>query len=556
MILNHATRWRFRSLLLLFTAFATVVAATLVTPSETFARQYVDMGVKDDAAIYQPMVTIEVLTNDASETSLGPGTLIDGFGIFGNSLLLDTGASSIIAMNDAETTLKQNGFTTEGEVFELGVAGTSILDVSAPYKIDIAGSDGITYRLDNARIQSGQFPGLFGFNGLVGMPGMLGRHVKMETFPPTGGGDIFDRLPNAEVTFPSSLPASSGHRYTIPLTAKSFNLTEADTIGPNGVEGQGPLPIQAPLPMISPTVGFGDRHASGQFLLDTGAQISFISSKIALSLGLDSNGDGKITTSDDQSFGSLPIGGIGGQVDAPLFLIDTFRVHTEQDVDLVWNAAQVLVLDIHPDIDGVLGSDVLTSGWVDILNPTPGTGPIKQVHMDFSQFFAEGDTGQLHLDLDTGFDTVLSSGQEGDFDTDGDTDGTDFALWAGGYGTELGARLVDGDDNVDGDVDGSDFLRWQRNVLTSSLIAGDFDSDGDTDAADFALWSGGYGTEQGALRSQGDDNTDGDVDGSDFLRWQHRFQPSTTLAAVPEPSSLAMLAIAATMLGLRSKRRA
>ena len=541
---------------MLFTAFATVVVATLATTGETFARQYIDMGVKDDAAIYQPMVTIEVLSNDASETSLGPGTLIDGFGIFGNSLLLDTGASSIIAMNDAETTLKQNGYTTEGQVFELGVAGTSILDVSSPYKINIAGSDGITYRLDNARIQSGQFPGLIGFNGLVGMPGMLGRHVKMEIFPSTGGGDIFDLLPNAEVSFPSSLPASSGHRYTIPLTAKSFNLTEDDTIGPNGVEGEGPLPIQAPLPMISPTVGFGDRHASGQFLLDTGAQISFISSKIALSLGLDSNGDGEITTSDDQSFGSLPIGGIGGQVEAPLFLIDTFRVHTEQDVDLVWNAAQVLVLDIHPDIDGVLGSDVLTSGWVDILNPTPGTGPIKQVHMDFSQFFAEGDLGQLHLDLDTDFDTEMSSGQEGDFDTNGDTDGTDLALWAGGYGTELGARLVDGDDNVDGDVDGGDFLRWQRNVQPSSLIAGDFDSDGDTDGADLTLWSDGFGLAQGAQRTDGDSDLDGNVDGGDFLHWQRNFQPSTTLAAVPEPSSLVLLSVAALLLGLGPQRSA
>ncbi len=526
----------------------------LMTAGKASARQYIDMGVKDDAAIYQPMVTIEVLTNDASETSLGPGTLIDGFGIFGNSLLLDTGASSIIAMNDAETTLKQNGFTTEGEVFELGVAGTSILDVSSPYKINIAGSDGITYRLDNARIQSGQFPGLFGFNGLVGMPGMVGRHVKMEIFPSTGGGDIFDLLPNAEVSFPSSLPASSGHRYTIPLTAKSFNLTEADTIGANGVEGEGPLPIQAPLPMITPTVGFGDRHASGQFLLDTGAQISFISSKIALSLGLDSNGDGEITTSDDQSFGSLPIGGIGGQVEAPLFLIDTFRVHTEQDVDLVWDAAQVLVLDIHPDIDGVLGSDVLTSGWVDILTPTPGTGPIKQVHMDFSQFFAEGDPGQLHLDLDTDFDTVTSSGQEGDFDADGDTDGTDLALWAGGYGTELGARLVDGDGDVDGNVDGSDFLRWQRSLEPALPIAGDFDSDGDTDGADLALWTDGFGLVQGAQRSDGDANVDGDVDGGDFLRWQRNFQPASPIAAVPEPSSLVLLSVVVLAMGLRSQR--
>ena len=109
--------------------------ALLLPVSASSARQYVDMGAKDDVAAYQPTVPFEVLTNDASETSLGPGIDIDGFGLFGNTLLLDTGASSIIAMNDAETTLRQNGFVTEGQIFEQGVAGFSILDVSAPYKI-------------------------------------------------------------------------------------------------------------------------------------------------------------------------------------------------------------------------------------------------------------------------------------------------------------------------------------------------------------------------------------------------------------------------------------
>lgn len=441
------------------------LAALLLCATWVHARQFVDMGAKDDAATYQPTVSFEVLTNDVNETSLGPGVEIDGLGIFGNSLLLDTGASSIIAMNDAETTLKQNGYVTEGQVFEQGVAGFSILDVSTPYKIKIAGTDGVQHKLSDTRIMSGQFPDLALINGLVGMPGMVGRTVSMEILPGTGGGDIFDLLPTVDLRISDVLPASGGHRYTVPLTAKSFNLTSENT-----VHGDDPLPTQSPLPMLSPTVGFNGRHASGNFVLDTGAAISFISTKIAASLGLDSNGDGQFNNLDAQSFGTLPIGGIGGTVEAPVFNIDTFRLATEQGTDLVWNSVQVLVLDIDPEIDGVLGSDVLTSGWVDLLGTSTDTGPIQKVLFDFTQLFAEGDPGSLALDLDPTYDIVQQAGLQGDFDGDNDVDLDDLALWTTGFGISLGARLIDGDDNLDGDVDGADFLAWQRNFGASATL--------------------------------------------------------------------------------------
>jgi hypothetical protein len=505
--------------------------AVLPVVSMSSAREFVDMGAKDDAAAYQPTVPVEVLTNDAEETSLGPGIDIDGFGLFGNTLLLDTGASSIIVMNDAETTLRQNGFVTEGQIFEQGVAGFSVLDVSAPYKIKIAGTDGSEQLLVDTRIMSGQFPDLVLINGLVGMPGMVGRAVGMEIQPSSGGGDIFDLLPTVDLSFADSVPASGAQRYSVPFTAKSFDLTSEDT-----VHGDDPLPTQAPLPMLSPTVGFQGRHASGNFILVPGAAISFISPRIATSLGLDSNGDGQFDDSDDQSFGTLPIGGIGGTVEAPVFNLDTFRVATDQGVDLVWDSVQVLVLDIHPDIDGVLGSDVLTSGWVDLFDTSPDTGPIKQVVFDFTQFQGEGDHGSLLLELDPDYDLVQSAGRDGDFDGDGDTDGEDLNLWQAGLGITLGARLVDGDDNLDGAVNGADFLRWQRNVSASnstSVVAGDFNRDGEVDAADLSQWQIGF--------------ADGTYTGSDFLAWQQNLgMRGSPLAAVPEPSGLLLVLLALT----------
>ncbi len=513
-----------------------VFAMALLWATGVQARQFVDMGVKDDFATYQPSVPFEVLTNDANETSLGPGVLIDGLGIFGNSLLLDTGASSIIAMNDAETTLRQNGFVTEGQIFEQGVAGFSVVDVSAPYKIKIAGTDGVEHMLSGTRIMAGQFPDLVLFNGLVGMPSMVGHAVSMEIQPSTGGGDIFDLLPTVDLLFENALASGGGHRYTIPFTAKSFNLTSDDT-----VNGNDPLPTQAPLPMLNPTVGFNGRHASGDFILDTGAAISFISTEIASSLGLDSNGDGQFNDNDDQSLGTLPIGGIGGTVEAPLFLIDTFRLHTDQETDLVWDSVQVLVLDIDEEIDGVLGADVLTSGWVDLFSTTPDTGPIKKVSFDFTEFFSEGDHGSLVLDLDPTYDLVQQAGQNGDFDGDGDRDSADLALWEAGFGTDLGAQLIHGDDDSDGDVDGADFLRWQRNF--AATLAGDFDSDGDVDNADLDQWQTGFSS--------------GIYDGTDFLIWQRNFGTVASLAqsvGVPEPSGI-VLVLPTILIALLRRRR-
>ncbi|MFV2069061.1 MAG: hypothetical protein ACC645_19005, partial [Pirellulales bacterium] len=234
---------------------------------------------------------------------------------------------------------------------------------------------------------------------------------------------------------------------------------------------------------------------------------------------------------DDQSFGTLPIGGIGGTLEAPVFNIDTFRVATDEGVDLVWDSVQVLVLDIHPDIDGVLGADVLSSGWVDLFADSPDTGPIKQVLFDFTQFQVEGDRGSLVLELDPDYDLVQSMGLDGDFDGDLVITNDDLNLWRAGFGMVQGARLVDGDDNVDGDVDGVDFLRWQRNVTVTQ--AGDFNSDGAVNAADRSVWQTGF--EQGTYT------------GSDFLTWQRNLSAgagSAQATVVPEPSGL-LLALAA-----------
>jgi hypothetical protein len=75
-------------------------------------------------------------------------------------------------------------------------------------------------------------------------------------------------------------------------------------------------------------------------------------------------------------------------------------------------------------------------------------------------------------------------------------------------------------------------------TLEPSLL-GDFDGDGDADGSDFLSWQRGFGIASGALRPQGDANGDGSVTSGDLAIWAGDFGSvagSTVAAlAVPEP---------------------
>lgn len=86
-----------------------------------------------------------------------------------------------------------------------------------------------------------------------------------------------------------------------------------------------------------------------------------------------------------------------------------------------------------------------------------------------------------------------------------------------------------------------------------SLVAvpGDFNGDGQVDGDDLSQWEADYG-----LNADSDANGDGKSDGLDLLVWQQNAEalPLGSVAAVPEPSSVALLTIGAT-LGLGTRKR-
>jgi hypothetical protein len=81
---------------------------------------------------------------------------------------------------------------------------------------------------------------------------------------------------------------------------------------------------------------------------------------------------------------------------------------------------------------------------------------------------------------------------------------------------------------------------------------GDFNNDGVVDGADLAAWTAAYG-----VSPNGDADGDGDTDGSDFLQWQQQLGSGVpaTVAAVPEPGVLGMIAAVAFAGAAATRRR-
>jgi len=353
----------------------------------------------------QPYVEIEVRSGD---TGLGPyGSF---FGIYPyNRFLLDTGANSILMASEATLDITSVGYQTEGEYHEQGVAGFTEFDVSAPYRFNFVGIDGIVQTLplpqmeDDVRFLSSESVLLGGpvyaggITGLVGMPAMVDRVTSLDLL------GLLDTWA-VGVTFAQgddALPESSGHRYSVPVdTRVSFDA--ADGLPPDSPP-DAPLPIWADIPFLTATPEYQGNRQSGSFLLDTGAQISMLSTDLAMAIGLDEDGDGNF---DNESIGSIEVGGIGGTVVVPIMLIDRLSLATEQGVDLTWTGThpdefslEVIVLDIAPGIDGIFGADLLSAGArLDFETLSPVSTPyFDQVHFDFRQM--RDGSGMLHFDL-------------------------------------------------------------------------------------------------------------------------------------------------------------
>jgi len=334
----------------------------------------------DSLALDQPRVQFEVFEpTDTGLVSRGPDPMAGTF-------LLDTGASGVfvsdtpkvrfdpdtleVTESSALEQLRQNNVNmTAGTVEELGVGGTVTVDYSEPYTVRATTLDGgSSVQLPEVRMISQPGTDFGSFSGLMGMPAMMGRTTTLDMSVWSDGSltTFMDVRLQADGMPP--INRAKRQRFRVRTDMVSFDYDQPEA------------PTTAPVPFINGVTARRDGdEASGNFLFDTGAQMSMISPSVASRLGLDTDGDGEFT---DETDTLLPVGGVGGQVDAPVLPLDSVTLPTEKGPQLRWTDTSVLVLDVHESIDGIIGSDFLTAGWLDALSGGDD-GAVHRAHLDF-----------------------------------------------------------------------------------------------------------------------------------------------------------------------------
>lgn len=383
-----------------------LVTETAVTFEDAPGGTNVFLGRSDNIAIDQPKAQIEVIRYDqfGEPVSMGPAAF--------NSFLLDTGATGIVVTANPTFELMENGYQVYDIPYaEQGIAGTTYMDVSYPYRVDFAGYTGERNTLENFQLLSSlevEFS-FFGPWGIIGMPAMVNRVTTVDMSAWSNIQDVED-LP-VKTFFGMAAPENTGHLYHVPLELQSF---------PHTGEPGDPKPTFAPLPFLDVLLREDGEEVHGRFLLDTGAQLSVISTQIAIALGLDKNGNG---TLEDEALDFIEVSGIGGTTEIPLIAYDRISIPTAEGPALVFTDMLAAVIDIEveddndpntppaPEISGVFGMDFLTSGWAQKVLPlllgTPGTeldGYFRKLYFDFRQ--SNQMRGDLVLDVTAVRDVV------------------------------------------------------------------------------------------------------------------------------------------------------
>lgn len=362
---------------------------------------YVDLGPSDNVAWDQPRVAVELLTDATGSQSVGPE--------FFNQWLLDTGANSVMAFATAVADMEAPpyGYDTSGKFLEFGVAGDHEFDISASYRFDYAGTSGIRNTLLDTRILSDAQNDIspLGPFGIVGMPAMAG---KVTTFDFSVWTHLDDFYMN--VAFGVDVPAATGPRYSVAVDNRiAFSPDEYVIAGTHP-------PVWDDIPFLTAIVANNGLAAGGNFLYDSGAQLSVLSTRMGKAIGLDSNNDGFLNELDANFAGYETVGGVGGTIAAPVFFFDEIHVPTEQGVDLVWSDVLWLVLDIVEGLDGVLGFDLTTSGWIEAFPVDGKSGYIMQAQLDFRDMIRDANgegSGTIHFDLNPEVHQLISPGGPG-----------------------------------------------------------------------------------------------------------------------------------------------
>lgn len=338
----------------------------------------------------------------------------------------DTGASAhVLSLSTAQR------FGIEpvagGVYHEIGLHGETVMGVTRKLNLALAGSDGtlsgkpigkfevagrgVVFELNAGG--GGSAAMLMGEMNVIGMPAM--RQFVIEIRPPESSGIDLNAALSGGLTS-GNIEALLGALSSVVggpavrLFPAHHRVSRVDAIVPlqyrefarkKNSADRGPLPTLAPNPVIR-GVRLKDhgRASTGDWLLDTGAMATMISTQQARALGLvDRAGQPK-----RRPDFSLPLSGIGGQmIQIPGFVIQRVRVQAQGGRVVEWRNVSVAVQDVSAKLDsgkvitldGIFGLNMIMPSMAGLATGMPSAAaeaPFKRVWFD-------GPRGLLMLQL-------------------------------------------------------------------------------------------------------------------------------------------------------------
>ena len=312
---------------------------------------------------------------------------------------VDTGASGVLLSRE---TAEQLGVVIEQEAkfVDIGIGGEEYFDVSEPLYIGLADFEEMgsnepdeyklagPMRFQVKKVTAGL---MIGAVDVVGMPALEGRILVLDSGATNDLG-----------YFAASIKERGDE--SIPMSDIVVSLRYENFLHPSNPKNVRPLPAMFSNPVIDNIeISYNDRTSKGNWLFDTGATISLVSTEQAAKLGLMGE-DGVAKREPDFS---VPMGGVGAMIEIAGFEIDSLRVPTGAGNELVFKKPRLGVCDIRyfdeekgefVVLDGVFGSNFLCASA-----KMEGFLPGDVSETAFDKIVIDMDRGLLGFDVREGY---------------------------------------------------------------------------------------------------------------------------------------------------------
>jgi len=405
---RRLSRWTWHTIALAAALIAFAPLPALAQETSTGAKQRITyLTGTEEVALGQPRVQIQLRQGERILSAEAPFNPLDleGDNRRQTSLTayLDTGASGCVLSAAAADRF---GVQREPEAafHEVGLHGATLVDVAKPLDILMQVSSSKPRKGEDARdlfapvLKAARFqisrekpdPLLQlagGEMNIVGMPVIRSLLVEIDPAPLRGlRGETALLNDGPRMVLHDKGSRMSNVDFTISLEPIDFSRRKHP-------DNNGPLPSLATNPVV-PAVqsSAGSASFTCDWLLDTGAAASIISTRHATALGL-LNADGTPARPPDFT---LPLGGVGGGGtvrSAPGYVIDGLRIKARNDRLLELRRVHIIVRDISTTLDdgrtitldGVLGMNLLlpsASGVTDGVPDKLSDGPFDRIWID------------------------------------------------------------------------------------------------------------------------------------------------------------------------------